>query len=237
MKTLRTIFRATFVLLLLVGCESRQPVPMATPTQGPNAPSRPEISPVAALTIYPLTPARHTHQHTEGKRKGQTFTWRMTRGPDGTWIDEDEGAHTMVVREKDGAIFVIREEDTEENVRIEYDPPLELLPARLEVGKPRETTCRMTVFDRTTGKEREQGECVHVVEFLGRRGLATAAGEVEVCRTRAVRRMALKLAQVEVVIEIDAAPGQGKLRSRIERNTKPLGLFSVKSVEEVKRLP
>ena len=226
------------VLALLAGCCGKYPSsPAPQPSGSSDAPAGGDAEVVAALDIYPLKPATFKHQYVDGARKGQTFTWRLTRDADGLWSDTDEGAHTMFVREKDGAILVMREVDNEENVRIEYDPPLELLPAKLETGKPRETRCRMMVFDLSTGAQLEEGECVHVVEYLGRRKVRSAAGEVEVCRTRAVRKMKLKLAQVEVLIEIDAVPGLGKVRSRIERNTKPLGLFSVKTVEEVKRLP
>ncbi len=227
------------VVLTLAGCQSEPvaapPVPRTPPAV--DGPIRKEVGPVAAIDIYPLQAAKQTHHYVDGRRKGQIFTWRFERGTDNTWNDVDEGMHTMVIREKDGAILVVREEDSDEKVRIEYDPPLELLPAKLEVGKPRETKCRMSVYDLATGNLREEGDCVHVVEYLGRQKRRIAAGEVDACRTRAVRRMQLKLAQVEVVIEVAAVPGQGKIWSRIERDTRALGLFSVKSAEEMNRSP
>jgi hypothetical protein len=131
---------------------------------------------------------------------------------------------------------VEREIDMTERVEVTYEPALQMLPARLTRGEPVSNTVTMTIRNLADGKVRDQGTCELTCEHIGIETVQTPAGDFEAHIVQATRRIDLALAKVLVDVEESYAVGVGTVVETIRRDTKALGLFSIKSEEEIRRL-
>ncbi|MCC7408587.1 MAG: hypothetical protein IT442_10985 [Phycisphaeraceae bacterium] len=141
-------------------------------------------------------------------------------------------------RTDDGSIVITAEDSLTDNVHVEYDPPIPLLPADLDpTSKPLTGQSKMLVKNLSNNSTRDEGACRYTLELLGTQKLRTAAGRYEVIVTRATRRVDLKLADADVTILTAFSPTQGPVAQQIRRLTKALGLFPSRSDESHQRAP
>lgn len=170
-----------------------------------------------------------------GDRKGTTAITTLRPAAQGTWKDVTTSIHTMVLKEDDGRLIMLSEEDIAENVAIVYDPPFALLPAQVAMGEKVTGTTTMTVNHLSTGKRRDSGPCRYVVELLGMQKVATPAGVFDAYLFRTTREIDLSLAKVNLTIHTAHVADVGIVMTRVEQKTKAIGIFSMSKSEESRK--
>ena len=144
---------------------------------------------------------------------------------------------THLLREADGALRARTEIDHEENVRVEYDPPILLLPEVLRVGEPVTDRTHMVIRNRRTGAVRQQGPCKVTVELVHRREVRTPAGTMQAWVVRTVREADLGLADFRVVITEAYVPQRGLVAKHTDRVVRLLRAVPQRTVEHLLLMP
>lgn len=158
--------------------------------------------------------------------------WRMTVGS--FWVVD-------VVRGEDGGVSAIKEVEAAEERRVEYDPPLPLLPAGLRAGEPMEFTSAVKVYNHANGALEATGECTATYTLLGTKALGgygpptgdTVKGTAYIVQVQ--RHYKLPLVVVEMRILSAYAPGRGPIAWRTVRVVKLLGVLPVVREQSVER--
>ena len=158
--------------------------------------------------------------------------WRTTVGS--FWVVD-------VVRGEDGGVLAIKEVEAAEERRVEYDPPLPLLPAELRAGEPMEFTSAVRLYNHANGALEATGECTATYTLLGTKSLDgdgpppgdAQAGVAYVVQVQ--RRYKLPLVGVEMRILSAYAPGRGPIAGRTVRVVKLLGVLPVVREQSVER--
>ncbi len=212
--------------MLLAGCATG-PREGAAPSEGYAA-----TDAVAAADLLPLEAGKATYvRKRDGKESRVTFT--LAQADKGwQWEAEDVRSTTLVGGGKDG-IAIARDIEFDEDADVRYDPPIPMLPARLEQGKAVTAKSRMTVYDASGKSTRAKGNCSVRIDLLGKRSIDTPAGAIDCYIVRTRREIRLDLASVDVVIHSAYAPDKGLVHQAVERHTKALGLFGGKSSDEL----
>jgi hypothetical protein len=222
------------ILALQTGCKSQpaqaEPLPTADTATQPAAP-------VLTAPLLAFREESRPYRVTLGPRKGQTLTAALTDQGDGRWRYELENTREVfLIRNDADGTLVTRETDQEEKVEVLYEPALQMLPPEMTPGVPVTNEVKMTVRNLADGKVRDQGTCELTCEYIGTRVVSSLNGDVEAHVIRTTRRIKLNLAQVEVKIENAYLPDVGTIVERFWRDTRALGLFSVKTSEELQRV-
>lgn len=158
--------------------------------------------------------------------------WRMTVGS--FWVVD-------VVRGEDGGVSAIREIEAAEERRVEYDPPLPLLPAELRAGEPMAFTSAVKLYNHANGALEATGECTATYTLLGTKALegdGPLPGDKQQNQAYIVevqRRYKLPLVGVEMRILSAYAPGRGPIVGRTVRVVKLLGVLPVVREQSVER--
>lgn len=220
------------------------PTPPSTTADAPGAAaagtSGPEsgLQPAAPINVRDLLQLRAREEPmaiTQGKLEGErTVLQVIPAGKDGWTLRDPKGTTTHVYLNADGDVLATSEEDVEENVIVEYEPALRLLPATLVQGQPVTDSSHMFVYNRKTKKLRDQGTIDVEIELMGRQHMQTPAGEMAVNVVRTTRRIRLNLAEATVTTYAAYAPGRGLVAERVEQNTKAIGIFSGTKTSEIR---
>jgi hypothetical protein len=222
------------LLILVAGCATEKKEHERPRVSADTQPAAAAVVETAPLLAFEEGERRFVA--TLGSQKGQTLVSTLKHDGDGRWRYDLEGSRTVYLRQDDTGTYVEREIDMTEKVEVTYEPALQMLPAQLTRGEPVSNTVRMTVRNLADGKVRDQGTCELTCEFVGVETVQTPAGDFEAHIVHATRRIDLALAKVLVEVEESYAVGVGTVVETIRRDTKALGLFSIKSEEEVRRL-
>lgn len=158
--------------------------------------------------------------------------WRMTVGS--FWVVD-------VVRGADGGVSAIREVEAAEERRVEYDPPLPLLPAELRAGEPIVFTSAVKLYNHANGALEATGECTATYTLLGMKSVDVGSrppgdtGTGAACVVQVERRYKLPLVGVEMHILSAYEPGRGPIAGRTVRVVKLLGVLPVVREQSVER--
>ncbi len=144
--------------------------------------------------------------------------WRMSVA--GFWVVD-------VVREPTGGVSILREIELAESRRVEYDPPLPLLPASLTMGLPVEFVSRARVYDHDSGALLSAGDCTAVYRLLGSKQIELPGRTVRVSIVRTDRRFDLPWVKVDMQIISAYVPGEGTVAWVTKREIRLLGLLPV----------
>lgn len=136
-------------------------------------------------------------------------------------VDGKPNSEATLVRGEGGAVLVVDEVVHEEGVRVEYDPPMVVIPGRLIPGQEHRQATRMTVFSIEGGrKPKSSGNLESVVTVVGHEQVRTPAGAMETIHVR--QRFVAELSPARVVNTSDRwfARGMGLVAElRKERTT------------------
>lgn len=228
-------FLIVAVLAPLLGCGSAERPALLEPPYGAVAGGlvrASEVWPVGARAGRVVV----TDQGQEHDARDVTVAvgpgvWRMSVG--GFWV-------TDVVRDDAGGVSALKEVESAEERRLEYDPPLPLLPAELRAGEPIEFTSAVSLYNHANGALEATGECTATYTLLGKKTLSPGgilpgdAPEELAYIVRVDRRYKLPLVGVDMRIVWAYAPGRGPIAGRTVRVVKLLGLLPVVREQSVK---
>jgi len=187
------------------------------------------------------------HEKTDQTKALGEGTWRM-RVP-GFWVVD-------VVREADGEISILREVELGESRRVEYDPPLAMLPSALVMGEPTQRVSVVRLYDHDSGQLQASGTCTAVYRLLGTKPLALpgelswdtsmdtsggasggkSGGSVTAYIVQTDRRFDLPWVKVDMQILSGYVPGEGAVAGWTRRDMKLLGVLPVSREESVVRV-
>jgi hypothetical protein len=153
--------------------------------------------------------------------------WRMQVA--GFWIVD-------VKREPDGTVSILREVELDEARRVEYDPPLPLLPASLTFDNPIEHITEARVYDHDNGTLQSQGTCTAVYRLLGSKIISLPGAEVNAIILQTDRRFDLPWVQVDLHILAAYVPGEGVVAWQTRRDIRLLGLLPISREQRVVRV-
>lgn len=156
--------------------------------------------------------------------------WRMSVS--GFWVVD-------VVRDDAGGVAALMEVEAAEERRVEYDPPLPLLPAELRAGEPFMFTSAVKLYNHANGALEATGECAATYTLLGAKVLDPGKPQAEgnlAYVVRVERRYKLPLVGVDVHILSAYEPRRGPIAGRTVRIVKLLGLIPVVHEQSVQRV-
>lgn len=232
MKRLALPIALALVLMVCAGCASTpQPQPLDI-LADPTALTPPQ--PVESDQLFPLLPRRGSYRIWEGPQAGEHLSWTL-HPQNSHWQFDCVGFQsTLLLRDTQGNLLVQQEEDLSEQVRVNYEPPLVLLPAKLEPGSVVEAQVSMTVRRLADASLVAQGTCRYRLELLGQQTLRTEAGIFHTTLVAMERWINLPLAKVWVRTITAYAPEVGQVAERTERLTWMLGLIPSAHVWEIR---
>lgn len=173
----------------------------------------------------------------EGPQAGKLLPFELEQADD-HWVLTLQGRQRVYLRQDpQGGLAIFREDDLTEQVQVEYDPALPMLPARVTVGSVNEGQARMVVRHLVSGAPRDQGTCHYRVQILKATQVDVPAGTYPAYIVYAVRDIRLALAQATVVIETAYAPGVGQVAEIVHQQTRALGLVGGTSIQRVELAP
>jgi len=229
---------------LLTGCHTTPtPTSLGPPYEPARAARAAELLPLQAMAKRRAGRVRVTDQQGVGHEvtsSTQRMSPRARRGnrpgAEG-WRLSEAGFWTVdVVRETSGDVSILREVEQLESRRVEYDPPLPLLPAELQMDQPIQRVSRVRVYDQANGVLQSAGECTAVYRLLGSKKIVLPGQTVRASIVRTDRRFDLRWVKVDMRILTAYVPGQGAVAWRTRRDIRLLGVLPVTREESVVRV-
>ncbi len=189
---------------------------------------------MAASALVSKSPAERTFQIVEGPNAGQTCRQTIEAVTDGWRLTLEGFDIVQLSLHEDGTLLTIQEEDITSRVRVHYDPPLPILPARLAVGHSLEGESRVEIRNLSDGSVRTKGVCKYHIELFGRQWINTPAGRFDAYVVQANRQMALDMATVDVTLLNAYVPGKGQIAQTLAKKVLVMGLFPTQSEREIR---
>jgi len=228
-----------FVLLAFTtsGCAAAPKQTAAADNNGAGASGEGNtIAPIRAEKLLPASDAHGAFKVMTGSHKGDLRDFTRTF-KDGKWTIMEKGDHRgFYHRGKDGQIILDREDDFEENVRVDYDPGIVVIPAVVGGKDPLpHGKVKMIVKNLKTGHQRDHGTCTYKFTGVQKKRLKTPAGSFDVYVIEQKRHLDLNLANVDVTIHTGYAPGEGTVLDAVWQTMHTLGIFTSHSHSRLER--
>ena len=200
------------------------------PDEGPLRPA----SPVTSSDLARPRDVSIVYKVTLGQDAGRDRLL-IVQGDDQGWLATLTGWNRLrMSRTALGAVQTHFEEDLVSQVRVEYDPPVTVLPARLAVGQPFEGESSVRVFSLHDGSLRTRGTCRYRVELIGRQMITTPAGRFDAYIVRTRRHMKLSLADAIITWTDAYDPKRGQVAHRLVKKVRLLGFLPTQSMREMR---
>lgn len=158
--------------------------------------------------------------------------WRMSVG--GWWVVD-------VMADTRGAVVILSEVEEAEARRIEYDPPLPMIPAELWMGRPVEFGSDVKLYNSESGALEATGKVRATYRLLGKKVISPGgllpgdAPEEAVYIVEVDRKYNLPLVAIDMNILSAYELGEGPVAGKTVRVVKLLGLLPVVHVQSVQR--
>ena len=216
------------LVMMLTGCQS-------TATDSLDGPYQP-VTHASASTLWPIRASSGRavmddggtiHDTIEDTKATTDGLWRMRVM--GFWIVDAE------VRD-DASVWAHREIDLSDNRRVEYDPPLPLLPDKLTQGETLTHTSDVRVFLHSTNSLETTGKCTATYTLLGAKHLGSATDQPAVI-VQTDRAYDMPLVTISLRLRHAYQPGEGPVVGQALRVVKLLGLLPVVREQTVTREP
>ncbi len=162
-----------------------------------------------------------------GALPGALPAWRMQVA--NFWIVD-------LIREPTGTVSILSETELIDARRVEYDPPMPMLPATLTMNQPSKHTSRVRIYNHDTGTLLSTGECTAVITLLGTKQISTPLGPATATLIQTQRQYKLPLVRVDMHILSAYVPAQGPIAGLTRRNIKLLGLLPISREERMMRV-
>ena len=209
-------------LCVVVGCAARQPQPVPMPTP----PAEQIAQAVAATQVFPLRRRSYELILSTPEHEDRPLNVTVTKQGE-FWVMTIAERSSMFIQQlPTGDLAIMRETDLRENVRIEYQPAIVLLPAKLAAGVTRQGQVQMTVYNLDTGQQRAKGTSHYQINVAGLQPVETANGPINAWVVHTRRDMDLSFADAHVTLETAYAPMLGQVYEQAQVRTVTLGLFA-----------
>lgn len=130
-----------------------------------------------------------------------------------------------MVAQASGAVCAVREVELDDARRIDYDPPLPIIPAKLRTGEPVEAKSRIKLYDNDSGALQAEGEVTAVYTLLGRTDAGSEHPGAVMIQTD--RKYRLPMIVIDMTLTGAYLPGEGPVVGRVVRTIKLLGLLPI----------
>ncbi len=230
------VLSLAFLFLPVTGCTSAEYSKLLQPPFDQADPGS-----VLASDLWPMKAQSHSvvvtdqgqqHETTDQTTSIGSNVWRMS--VNGFWIVEARA-------EEDGSLVILSELEQAEARRVEYDPPLPLLPAELWTGQPVRYTSEAYLYNHDSGALEATGEVVATYRLLGKKVLSPGgllpgdAPEEAVYVVETERHYDMPLVAVQMKILSAYKPGSGPVAGRTTRTVKLFGLLPIQHVISVEQ--
>lgn len=218
--------------MCLAACLTGCVTPGAMDIPDPQRSSKTSLR-VSAAKIMPLQPAQAMVEWTVGD-SSRTVSYQFEQLGN-LWLSTVEKFRRVELQpQPDGSIAIVAEEDLTESVRVEYDPPLLMLPATLSGGNSVEGQSKVTVRNLSDGTITQTGQASYRIELVEAKpnGQPPTDGPVYVVESH--RRLDLNLVQALVTTRESYAPGRGWIGETVTYITRPLGLFETRKTRTLR---
>lgn len=161
---------------------------------------------------------------------------RTPRGEDGESVEVDVGEDLTLYLQAldDGGVAQAAAVSHDQQALTRFDPPLVIAYAELPPGPSRESQAAMRVVDvRDTRRQRESGNVVRTMEYVGDARLDTPIGELLAQRVDVHFSAKLRLARVERRETIWVVPGMGVVA---RDDQEKLTIFALPAKNERRRM-
>ncbi len=218
-----------------------------------------EFAPIAAVRLMALQPRERQVLRTSEGQESQVFDYDVELlnendvseqaevDSSNEWVLNLKNHRRIYVREtEDGGMEVFREEDVSEQVRLEYQPAIKVMPAQVHPGTLTSGTVDVTVYNLKNGHKRDHGTCEYRVEAIERRMVQkpeqVSSGETDLTAKstkqrpayilREHRELDLGLADATITVETAYMPGEGRVTWEVRRETRarPVQIGAVRSL-------
>lgn len=224
-----------FLMMLIAGCQSMPPLHPTDQLADPAALNG-EATAISPAELLPLKPNHGFYRLHPSDEQDQDLPFHWTPDPDHQelWRQEiQQHTITWMKRLADGSMAIVREDDLQEEVSIEYEPALVVLPANLSTASHQGQT-QMTVRDLDDRRLKAAGECQYQVHWLGRQKLQTYGGIIDCHLIRVHRMIRLPIARVNVDVITAYQTGHGQIAERVVQTTQALGFFGSQETSELR---
>jgi hypothetical protein len=184
------------------------------------------FEPIPAAALMPSAPVTGSFTFTEGKQAGQTDPYSMEPTADGWVFSIEEQGRVYMHLEPDGSLAISREDDLLEQVRVEYEPAIIVLPAHVGRDELPSGQVQMTVWSLKTDQKQAEGLCDYQVTHIWASTLKSSTGALATYNIRQKRQIDLKIVQVELTLDSSFAAGMGYVAGADWRVERALGLWT-----------
>ena len=126
---------------------------------------------------------------------------------------------------RDGSLAIQKEDNLIENVKVQYDPALRVLPGKIDRTDFPKQTFDVLVYDLSNGHQKAKGKGFSAIEAVWQSRIQTPRGAKDVYILREVRELELDIAMVKVTLDTAYQEGQGEIMQMEWETRKPLNLF------------
>lgn len=231
-------FGVLLLVVLLTGCASQRADSSARPVDqfgvDPFTPVKKLPDPQQLLG--PMTKAQ-PFDVVQGSQKGRQWIYSHTPGDaKGQQLLTFAGQHQSLLKpDVDGNMRLLWEIDYAHQVKVVYDPPIMLIPARLDAISDKPEQHKMVCYSLDGKSTRDKGTCDVTMQVLGKQTLHTSAGKFTPIVFKTTRQLDLGLAKGTVTIFDAYVPGKGLVAHRVVRKLATMGFIPMNSTLEVQR--
>ena len=205
---------------------AEKPVEEGMPKAKEEEPKKlPPLKPTSARQLAPLEDVAGQFTEEEGKQKGKVYNFTYELSGDGI-IQNIEGLRRVYyVWLRDGSLAIQKEDNLVENVKVQYDPALRILPGKIDRTDFPKQVFDVIIHDLSNGNQRAKGRGTSTIEAVWQSRIKTPLGMKDVYIVREVRELDLDVAKVKVTLDTAYEPGEGEILQMEWQSRKPLNLF------------
>ena len=181
--------------------------------------------------LLPLAERRHTFRIIEGDGAGEQVQQTLRpaqeqEGEPGQWVLELGDLNRLYLRRNEaGDVEAVRLDLPQENRAVVYDPPVVMIPARVEAELAGATTSRARVYDLESGELTHTGQVTHEIKQVSRSRFDTAVGTQQGYLIVIDHEVDLDLGNATLGLETGYVPGEGMVYRHMRYTIEKLGFF------------
>lgn len=182
-----------------------------------------------AEALIKLAPRKACFEVLQGENKDRPVPMelRAANEKEDQWRLSFEGLYRLgLTRSAKGAVQVRYLEMLEDDKRLCFSPPFELIPARFVAGEQVQNNGEIRIENLETGRQTDSGKYCHIIKALSRTTLATPAGPKTGYLLEYESRINLSYSNIHLDLETGWSGNRELVYWRSQTTVEKLGLFS-----------